>query len=60
MKSLTLLCKVHSGRAGGNGLAAPSFSHGKNKIPFCKKQVINKSVSVIFGLVGLIILNHNR
>ena len=30
---------------------------GKNKIPLNKKQVINKSTRVIFGLVQLVILD---
>ena len=36
------------------------FSQGKNIISFYKKQVINKSSSVILGLVRLIILSYNR
>ena len=36
------------------------FSQGKNEIQFLQKQVINKSASVLFGLVGLIILSYNR
>ena len=48
-------------RVGGNGLtvlvlAGPVFLKVKMKFNFCKKQVINKSASVIFGLVRLIIL----
>ena len=39
----------------GHSLAGPLFL-GKNKIPFYKKQVINKSTSVVFGLVQLVIL----
>ena len=30
-----------------------TFSQGKNKIPFYKKQVINKGARVIFGLARL-------
>ena len=33
-----------------------TFSQGKNKIPFYKKQVINESARVIFGLAWLVIL----
>ena len=36
------------------------FSQGKNKVHFYKKQVMNKSASVVFGLVRLIILRYNR
>ena len=32
-----------------------TISQGNNKIPFYKKQVINKSARVIFGLVQLVI-----
>ena len=47
-------------RAGGISLAAPVlagpvFSQGKDEIQFCKRQVINKSASVILGLIRLII-----
>ena len=52
-------------RAGGNGLAAPVlagpvFLKVKMKFNFYKKQVINKSASVIFVLVKLTILSYNR
>ena len=55
---------MHS-RAGGNGpaakvLAVPVFLKVKMKCNFLKKEVINNSASVIFGLVRLIILNQNR
>ena len=48
-------------RAGRNDpaapvLARPVFSQGKNKIPFLQNQVINKSASVIVGLIRLITL----
>ena len=46
--------------AGGNGLAAPVSLKVETKFNFYKKEVINKSVSVILGLVGLIILSYNR
>ena len=35
----------------GQILAGPLQFSSKNKIPFCKKQVLSKSISVIFGLV---------
>ena len=34
-----------------------TISQGKSNIPFYKKQVINKSTMVIFGLVQLVILS---
>ena len=46
-------------RSGGNCPAAPVFSKVK-KFHFYKKQVINKSASMIFGLVRLSILSYNR
>ena len=36
------------------------FSQGKIKFQFYIKQVINKSASVIFGLVRLTILSYDR
>ena len=44
----------------GQVLARPLFLKGKNKVPFYKKQVINKSTRVIFGLVQLVILRYSR
>ena len=41
-------------------LVGPVFLKVKMKFHFCKKQVPNKSVCVIFGLVRLIILSYNR
>ena len=40
-----------------SGFGRPSFSQGKIKFHFYKKQVIYKSASVIFELVRLIILD---
>ena len=59
---------VHSSmyiRAGGNGpsapvLARPVLLEVKMKFNFYKKQVLNKSASVIFGLVRLITLSYSR
>ena len=42
---------------GWSGFGRTIVSQGKNKIPFHKKQVINKSAKVIFGLV---ILQYSR
>ena len=55
-----LLCK-----AGGIGpaalvLAGPVFLKVKIKVQFYKKQAINKSASVILGLIRLIILSYDR
>ena len=52
-------------RAGGNGpaapvLAGPVFLKAKMKFNFYKKQLMNKSASVIFVLFRLIILSYNR
>ena len=51
--------------AGGNGpaapvLAGPVFLKVKMKFSFYRKQIINKTASVIFGLIRLIILSYNR
>ena len=52
-------------RAGGSSpaipvLTGPVFLKVKVKFHFYKMPVINKSVSVIFGLVRLIILSYNK
>ena len=41
-------------------LAGPVFLKVEMKFNFYKKEVSNKSVGVIFGLVRLIILSYNR
>ena len=41
----------------GQVLAGPPFLK-TNKVPFYRKQVINKSARVIFGLVQLVILRY--
>ena len=43
-----------------SGFGRTSFSQDKNKVPVLHKQVINKSASVIFGLVRLIVLSYDR
>ena len=48
-----------SKRSGWSGFGWTTISQGKSKVPFYKKQVINKSTRVIFGLVQLIILQYN-
>ena len=40
-----------SKRSGWSGFGRTIISQGKNKVPFYKKQVINKSTRVIFGLI---------
>ena len=37
--------------SGWSGFGRTTISQGKNKVPFYKKQVINKSTRVIFELV---------
>ena len=44
----------------GQVLAGPLLSKVKMKLHFCKKQAINRSASMIFRLVRLIILLYNR
>ena len=44
----------------GPVLAGPLLFKVKIKFHFCKKQVMNRSASVIFRLVRLIILLYNR
>ena len=48
-----------AGRSGATALVL-SFSPSKIKIQFFKKQLINKSASVILGPVRLIVLSCNR
>ena len=45
-----------SRRSGWSGFGRTTISQGKNKITFYRKQVINKSTRVVFGLVQLVIL----
>ena len=52
-------------KAGGSSLvvlvlAGPVFLKVKIKVNFYKKQVINKSASVIFELARLIVLSYSR
>ena len=44
----------------GQVLARPLLSKVKMKLHFCKKQEMNRSASMIFRLVRLIILLYNR
>ena len=59
-KPSSTLLQGRSRRSGWSGFSQTTISQDKNKIPFYKKQVINKSTRVIFGLVQLIILWYNR
>ena len=43
-----------------SGFGSISFSQGKIKFNFYKKQVTNKSASMIFGFVMVIIFSYNR
>ena len=59
------MLNIDKGRAGGIGpaapvLAGPVFLKVKTKFHFCKRQVINKSASVILKLIKAIILSYNR
>ena len=45
------VCQGRSKRSSWSGFGQTTISQGKNKVPFYKKQVINKSTRVIFGLV---------
>ena len=59
----TSLFSVHIGVGAGPAgpvLAGPLLFKVKIKFHFCKKQVMNRSASVIFRLVRLIILLYNR
>ena len=47
-------------QSGCSGFGQTSFSQGKMKFNFYKKQLINKSATVIFGLISIIILSYNR
>ena len=55
-------CDIIGVGAGPAGpvLAGPLLFKVKIKFHFCKKQVMNRSASVIFRLVRLIILLYNR
>ena len=44
----------------GQVLAGPLLSKVKMKLHFCKKQAMNRSASMIFRLVRLIVLLYNR
>ena len=47
-------------QSGCSSFGHTSFSQGKMKFNFYKKQLINKSATVIFGLISIIILSYNR
>ena len=56
----TTLCIGVAAGAAGQVLAGPLLSKVKMKLHFCKKQAMNRSASMIFRLVTLIILLYNR
>ena len=65
VKPFKYIYKCTYGRAGGNGpaapvLAGPVFLKVKMKFNFYKKQLMNKSASMIFVLFRLIVLSYNR
>ena len=47
-------------RSGWSGFGWTTFFKVKINFHFCKKQVINRSASVIFRFVRLIVLLYNR
>ena len=49
-----------SRQSGWSGFGWTTISQDRNKIPFYRKQVINESTGVIFGLVKLVILQYGR
>ena len=59
-KTRTHNIQGRSKRSGWSGFGRTTISQGKNKVSFYKKQVINKSTRVIFGLVQLVILRYSR
>ena len=59
LKTIAEIIGVGAGPA-GPVLAGPLLFKVKIKFHFCKKQVMNRSASVIFRLVRLIILLYNR
>ena len=58
LKALILvMLQDRSNWSGSSGLGRTTFSQGKHKIPFYKKQVINKGARAIFGLLGMLYYN---
>ena len=51
---MVLNSQGHSKRSSWSGFGQTTIFQGKNKISFCKKQVISKSTRMIFGLVQLL------
>ena len=50
----------HSKWSSWSGFGQTAISQGKNEIPFYKRQVINKIIRAIYGLVQLVILQYSR
>ena len=57
---LSIPTQGRSRRSGWSGFGQTTIFQGKNEIPFFRKQVINKSTRVIFGLVQLVVLRYSR
>ena len=55
-------CMVHRrrSRSGWSGFGLTTFIQGKNETSFLQKQARNRSASMIFRLVRLIIILYNR
>ena len=59
---LLILIIIHEAIVDGpvGQVLARLLSEGRNTIPIYRKQIINKSTTMIFGLVQLVILRHSR
>ena len=51
---------MYIGVGAGPGFGRTTFIQGKNETSFLQKQAMNRSASMIFRLVRLIILLYNR
>ena len=51
-----LYTQGRSRQSGWSGFDLTIIAQGKNKIPFYRKQVINKNTRVIFGVIQLVVL----
>ena len=54
----TVYC--HSRQSGWLGFGQTTISQGKTKLHLTKKQEINKSTKVNFGLIRVVILQYSR
>ena len=55
VRACVCVCKAVADGPVGPVLAEPTFTHGKNKVLFYTRQIINKSSRIIFGLSRLVI-----